>query len=142
MDNLRSKRKRADQIADKTKIQEAMKTASQDVITSEPDLTKWDTVSLVSLTQHPRRSGTSTKTVADGQIVGDGDCGETCAAGAKAVLEALGTGLGEDGDIVNLFRELTDIIDGQSFHHTSPSAFCQAECQEQRGKKNIRKRKR
>ena len=46
------------------------------------------------------------------QIVGDGDCGETCAAGAKAVLEALDHGLGEDGDIVNLFRELTEIIDG------------------------------
>jgi dihydroxyacetone kinase len=44
--------------------------------------------------------------------VGDGDCGETCASGAKAVLEALKTGLGSDGDLVHLFRELTDVIDG------------------------------
>lgn len=56
-------------------------------------------------------------TAADDQIVGDGDCGETCAAGAKAVLEALKSGLGSDGDIVNLFRELTEIIDGESWNH-------------------------
>jgi len=59
----------------------------------------------------------STKTLTDLQIVGDGDCGETCAAGAKAVLESLKSGLGDDGDIVNLFRELTEIIDGTSTPH-------------------------
>lgn len=46
------------------------------------------------------------------QIVGDGDCGETCASGAQAVLQALKSDLGSDGDVVELFRELTDIIDG------------------------------
>lgn len=51
--------------------------------------------------------------VSDDQIVGDGDCGETCAQGAQAVLAALKDGLGEDGDLVNLFRELTEIIDGE-----------------------------
>jgi hypothetical protein len=49
------------------------------------------------------------------QIVGDGDCGETCANGAKAVLEALENGLGKDGDLLSLFRQLTDIIDGPYF---------------------------
>jgi dihydroxyacetone kinase len=66
-----------------------MKTAAEDVIALEPNLTRWDT------------------------IVGDGDCGETCANGAKAVLSALREGLGSDGDLVDLFRELTDIIDGE-----------------------------
>lgn len=43
------------------------------------------------------------------------------------MLEALQSGLGSDGDIVNLFRELTEIIDGMSFvphsclFHTSVS---------------------
>lgn len=71
-------------------IQEALKVASEDVITLEPDLTRWDT------------------------IVGDGDCGETCAQGAEAVLKHLKQGLGKDGDVVGLFRELTEIIDGKS----------------------------
>jgi hypothetical protein len=34
-----------DFVADKTKIQDAMRVASKDVIASEPDLTRWDTVS-------------------------------------------------------------------------------------------------
>jgi dihydroxyacetone kinase len=70
-------------------IKSAMKTASEDVIDLEPELTRWDT------------------------IVGDGDCGETCANGAKAVLGALKEGLGADGDLVDLFRELSEIIDGE-----------------------------
>lgn len=74
-------------LVDAKKIEESMKIASEDVIALEPKLTEWDT------------------------IVGDGDCGETCANGAKAVLEALKGGLGSDGDLVHLFRELTEVID-------------------------------
>ncbi|ORY31220.1 Dak1 domain-domain-containing protein [Naematelia encephala] len=68
-------------------IQEAMTAAAEDIIALEPKLTEWDT------------------------IVGDGDCGETCANGAKAVLEAIKGGLGQDGDLVHLFRLLTEVID-------------------------------
>ncbi|WVQ85797.1 dihydroxyacetone kinase [Cryptococcus sp. DSM 104549] len=73
---------------DKEFIRSAMKQAADDVLALEPKLTKWDT------------------------IVGDGDCGETCALGAKAVLKALDEGIGSDGDLVKLFRVLTEVIDG------------------------------
>ncbi|WOO82040.1 Dihydroxyacetone kinase [Vanrija pseudolonga] len=68
-------------------IQRALTTAAADVVALEPDLTRWDT------------------------IVGDGDCGETCENGGKAVLEAVKNGLGRSGELVALFRELTEIID-------------------------------
>ncbi|ODN82872.1 dihydroxyacetone kinase [Cryptococcus amylolentus CBS 6039] len=69
-------------------IQKAMKFAGDDVLALEPKLTKWDT------------------------IVGDGDCGETCALGAKATLQALENGLGSDGELIKFFRVLTEVIDG------------------------------
>ncbi|KAJ7641469.1 Dak1 domain-containing protein [Roridomyces roridus] len=65
----------------------AMRAGAAAVLKAEPDLTRWDT------------------------IVGDGDCGETCAAGAQAVLSALDNGLGSDGEVVNLLRLLTELID-------------------------------
>lgn len=68
-------------------IQAALKTAAEDVVALEPQLTKWDT------------------------IVGDGDCGETCEMGGQAVIKAVKDGLGKDGDLVGLFRDLTEIID-------------------------------
>ncbi|BEI92353.1 uncharacterized protein CcaverHIS019_0411730 [Cutaneotrichosporon cavernicola] len=68
-------------------IQAALKYAAEDVVALEPQLTKWDT------------------------IVGDGDCGETCEMGGLAVLKAVKEGLGKDGDLVTLFRDLTEIID-------------------------------
>ncbi|WVF68211.1 dihydroxyacetone kinase [Kwoniella sp. CBS 6097] len=74
-------------LADAEKIRNAMKIAANDVLALEPQLTRWDT------------------------IVGDGDCGETCALGAKAVLSSLKKGLGADGDLVQLFRVLTQVID-------------------------------
>ncbi|ORX40992.1 Dak1 domain-domain-containing protein [Kockovaella imperatae] len=71
-----------------TMIQKAMRQAAEDVLALEPKLTEWDT------------------------IVGDGDCGETCAMGAKGVLEAIESHhLGSDGDLVTFFRELTEVID-------------------------------
>jgi dihydroxyacetone kinase len=91
---------------DSKKIEESMRIASEDVIALEPKLTEWDTVS--------DTSSWNTSIPAHSQIVGDGDCGETCANGAKAVLGALKTGLGSDGDLVHLFRELTEVIDGES----------------------------
>lgn len=69
------------------KIQASLKTAAEDVVALEPKLTKWDT------------------------IVGDGDCGETCELGGQAVIKAVKEGLGKDGDLVTLFRDLTEIID-------------------------------
>nr|ODN96149.1 dihydroxyacetone kinase [Cryptococcus depauperatus CBS 7855] len=77
---------------DKEFILRAMKQAAEDVLEIEPRLTKWDTASQ--------------------SIVGDGDCGETCALGAKATLKALKDGLGSDGDLVKFFRVLTEVIDG------------------------------
>ncbi|KAK6906553.1 dihydroxyacetone kinase [Kwoniella mangroviensis CBS 8507] len=74
-------------VVDPKPIQQAMKTAAENVLALEPQLTKWDT------------------------IVGDGDCGETCALGAKGVLSALSKGLGSNGDLVELFRTLTQVID-------------------------------
>ncbi|KAJ7471889.1 Dak1 domain-containing protein [Mycena latifolia] len=64
-----------------------MRSGAEAVLASEPDLTRWDT------------------------IVGDGDCGETCAQGAQAVLTALDNGLGSDGEVVNVLRLLTELID-------------------------------
>ncbi|KAK1222254.1 hypothetical protein PQX77_014887 [Marasmius sp. AFHP31] len=69
------------------KLRSIIHTAALEVFAAEPDLTKWDT------------------------IVGDGDCGETCANGAKAVLKALDEGLGNDGELVSVLRNLTEIID-------------------------------
>jgi dihydroxyacetone kinase len=46
MESSCPRRMAADRPADKALIQQAMKVASEDVITSEPDLTRWDTVSL------------------------------------------------------------------------------------------------
>ncbi|WWC72612.1 dihydroxyacetone kinase [Kwoniella pini CBS 10737] len=74
-------------IVDAKSIRETLKIAAEEVLALEPQLTKWDT------------------------IVGDGDCGETCALGAKGVLEALNKGLGSNGDLVELFRTLTQVID-------------------------------
>lgn len=68
-------------------LRRVIKAGAQAVLASEPDLTKWDT------------------------IVGDGDCGETCAAGSKAILRALDDGLGKDGDLVGVLREVTETID-------------------------------
>ncbi|OZJ04492.1 hypothetical protein BZG36_02667 [Bifiguratus adelaidae] len=68
-------------------IVDTVKRAALAVLEAEPNLTKWDA------------------------IVGDGDCGETCAMGAKAVLDAIDKGLGSDGDVVHLLREITEIID-------------------------------
>ncbi|THU79797.1 Dak1-domain-containing protein [Dendrothele bispora CBS 962.96] len=68
-------------------LRNVIKSGAEELLASEPDLTRWDT------------------------IVGDGDCGETCAAGATAVLKALDEGLGDDGDLVRVLRELTEIVD-------------------------------
>lgn len=64
-----------------------VKNAALAVLEAEPNLTHWDT------------------------IVGDGDCGETCANGAKALLKALDDKLGADGNVVQLLRDVTEIVD-------------------------------
>jgi dihydroxyacetone kinase len=69
----------------------AIRTGATVVFNSEPDLARWNT------------------------IVGDGDCGETCTAGAKAVLDASEGWLWTDGELESLLRELTKITDGTFF---------------------------
>jgi len=74
------------QVNSKT-LQTFLRSGAQAALDSEPDLTKWDT------------------------ICGDGDAGESVALGAQAVLKALDSGLGADGDAVEVLRSLTHIID-------------------------------
>lgn len=73
-------------------IRRILARAAAAVLALEPQLTHWDT------------------------LVGDGDCGETCAAGANAVLAALDNDGGDaplaTSDLVSLFRALTDVLDG------------------------------
>ncbi|EJT49850.1 glycerone kinase [Trichosporon asahii var. asahii CBS 2479] len=71
--------------ADPELIRQILRKAAEDVVALEPELTHWDT------------------------LVGDGDCGETCAAGARGVLSHLDTLCASD--LVSLFRELTEVID-------------------------------
>lgn len=70
---------------DKDLVARILRKAAQDVVALEPELTHWDT------------------------LVGDGDCGETCAAGANGVLAHLSEL--STSDLVTLFRELTEVID-------------------------------
>ncbi|KAK7036706.1 hypothetical protein VNI00_011371 [Paramarasmius palmivorus] len=68
-------------------LRDIIRAGALEVLGAEPDLTKWDT------------------------IVGDGDCGETCANGAKAVLKALDDGLCDSGELVGVLNTLTEVID-------------------------------
>ena len=63
--------------------------ACDNLVTAEPDLTRWDTV------------------------LGDGDCGETLKTGATAMLSALKSGLAKEGSVVHVLHELEDIVESK-----------------------------
>ncbi|KAI1812622.1 dihydroxyacetone kinase [Poronia punctata] len=71
-------------------LERMLRTASQRLIESEPDLTRWDTV------------------------MGDGDCGETLKTGASWLLDALDTkNLASKGSIGAVLLEVEEILEGK-----------------------------
>lgn len=70
-------------------LETMLRTACDDLVKAEPDLTKWDTV------------------------MGDGDCGETLKTGATALLAALDAGLAKRGSVVSVLLELEDIVESK-----------------------------
>ncbi|KAM3506062.1 hypothetical protein MY11210_007708 [Beauveria gryllotalpidicola] len=70
-------------------LETMLRTACNDLVKAEPDLTKWDTV------------------------MGDGDCGETLKTGATALLAALDAGLAKRGSVVSVLLELEEIVESK-----------------------------
>ncbi|KAM3551920.1 hypothetical protein MY1884_007467 [Beauveria asiatica] len=70
-------------------LETMLRTACDDLVQAEPELTKWDTV------------------------MGDGDCGETLKTGATALLAALDAGLAKGGSVVSVLLELEDIVESK-----------------------------
>lgn len=70
-------------------LETMLRTACDDLVLAEPDLTKWDTV------------------------MGDGDCGETLKTGATALLAALDGGLASKGSVVSVLLELEEIVESK-----------------------------
>lgn len=70
-------------------LEAMLRTACDDLVQAEPDLTKWDTV------------------------MGDGDCGETLKTGATALLAALDGGLASKGSVVSVLLELEEIVESK-----------------------------
>ncbi|KAK3390810.1 dihydroxyacetone kinase [Podospora didyma] len=71
-------------------LEKMLRSACQEVITAEPDLTRWDTV------------------------MGDGDCGLTLETGAKALLEAVDLKkIAAKGSVVEVLNELEEIVEGR-----------------------------
>lgn len=70
-------------------LEKMLRQACNNLIESEPDLTKWDTV------------------------MGDGDCGETLKTGATCLLQAIDGGLTKSGSVVKVFHELEEIVEGK-----------------------------
>ncbi|KAI1306139.1 dihydroxyacetone kinase [Xylaria venustula] len=74
---------------DPAQLDRMLRTACHDLISAEPDLTRWDTV------------------------MGDGDCGETLKQGATCLLEALDAGVASNGSIGAVLQELEEILEGK-----------------------------
>lgn len=70
-------------------LEKMIRSACDELIKAEPDLTKWDTV------------------------MGDGDCGETLKTGATALLSAIDAGLTKSGSVVKVFHELEEILESK-----------------------------
>lgn len=70
-------------------LEKMLRTACDDLVKAEPDLTKWDTV------------------------MGDGDCGETLKTGATALLAELDRGLAKSGSVVSVLLELEEIVESK-----------------------------
>ncbi|OAA69735.1 dihydroxyacetone kinase [Cordyceps fumosorosea ARSEF 2679] len=75
--------------ADPELLEAMLRTACDDLVAAEPDLTRWDTV------------------------MGDGDCGETLKTGATALLAALDAGLAKSSSVVSVLLELEDIVESK-----------------------------
>ena len=70
-------------------LEDMLRSACNQLVDAEPDLTKWDTV------------------------MGDGDCGETLKTGATSLLAALDNGLAKSGSVVKVLLELEDIVESK-----------------------------
>ncbi|KAI1642757.1 dihydroxyacetone kinase [Daldinia loculata] len=66
-----------------------LRSACNELIVAEPDLTKWDT------------------------IMGDGDCGETLKTGASHLIAALDKKLAAEGSVIAVLQELEEIVEGK-----------------------------
>lgn len=75
---------------DPSTLDSMLRKACSNIIESEPDLTKWDT------------------------IMGDGDCGETLKTGAVNLLDALDSKkLATGGSVIAVLQELEDIVESK-----------------------------
>ncbi|KAK1755903.1 dihydroxyacetone kinase [Echria macrotheca] len=70
-------------------LEKMLRTACEAVDAAEPDLTRWDTV------------------------MGDGDCGLTLQTGARALLDAINSGVAAKGSVVEVLTELEDIVESK-----------------------------
>lgn len=71
-------------------LERMLRRACADLVTAEPDLTRWDTV------------------------MGDGDCGETLKTGANCLVAALDAKkLAAEGSVITVLQELEDIVEGK-----------------------------
>ncbi|ANB14705.1 Dak1p [Sugiyamaella lignohabitans] len=76
-----------DLLVDPSVLESKLRTASNNLISAEPDLTKWDTK------------------------MGDGDCGKTLESGAMALLRSLDSGLASPGSIIDVLERIVDITE-------------------------------
>lgn len=72
---------------DAARLDERLRSVANHVIEKEPELTAWDTK------------------------MGDGDCGKTLEAGARALLEALDGGLASKGSVLDVLERVLDITE-------------------------------
>ncbi|KAI8964339.1 dihydroxyacetone kinase [Daldinia sp. FL1419] len=70
-------------------LEKMLRSACNELIVAEPDLTKWDT------------------------IMGDGDCGETLKTGASCLIAALDKKLAAEGSVIAVLQELEEIVEGK-----------------------------
>ena len=74
---------------DPIQLDRMIRTACNNLIEAEPDLTRWDT------------------------IMGDGDCGESLRQGATNLLKALDAKIAESGSVGTVLQELEEILEGK-----------------------------
>ncbi|KAK9453398.1 Dak1p [Dipodascopsis uninucleata] len=76
-----------DLVVDPEMLKRKLRKAAQNIIENEPQLTEWDTV------------------------MGDGDCGTTIEAGARALLEAMENGVADSGSLLAVVSKIVDITE-------------------------------
>lgn len=72
---------------DASTLESRLRTVANNVIAKEPELTEWDTK------------------------MGDGDCGKTLEAGARALLSAIDAGLAKKGSVLDVLERVLDITE-------------------------------